>query len=249
MSPNNAHKRQKLGLKDFSDSKILSDITIRYGPIGERIFEAHRIVLSSKSYWFKAAFTGGFAESSARDITLKEDDPDALKTMREFAYDEDSLHPDELAKGTPIGIRHALGLYRVGDKYDFPRFRDCTISCFKLRLEHWLSQPSLGDDAAHKDFCDIVREVYDIVGPDNHTRQKLVVALLETIDDVDSTRILNNTGGKQRSVVEAAQEVAPFGRDSFLHLMAKTGSSAVNEFGLRGLASAAEISGTTGRPP
>ncbi|KAI4684069.1 hypothetical protein J4E81_009232 [Alternaria sp. BMP 2799] len=134
-SPSNANKRQKLGLKDFSDSKVLSDITIRYGAIGERIFDAHRIVLSSKSYWFKAAFTGGFAESSVRDITLKEDDPDSLKTMLNFAYDEASLHSDELAKGTPL---------------------------------------------------------------------------------------------------EAAQEVAPFGRDSFLHLMAKTGSSAVNEFGLLG---------------
>jgi len=152
--------------------------------------------------------------------------------MLNFAYDEASLYPDELAKGTLLGIRHTLGLYRVGDKYDFPRFRECVISCFKLRFKHWLSQPPIGDDAAHKDFCDIVREVYDIVGPDNHPRQKLVVALLEAIDDVDSTRILNNTGGKQRLIVKAAQEIAPFGRDSFLNLMAKTGSSTVDEFGM-----------------
>lgn len=74
------HKRQKLGFEEsvakcieatyadkidhsYSDLKVLSDITIRYGASGERTFEAHRIVLSAKSYWFKAAFTGQFAVS------------------------------------------------------------------------------------------------------------------------------------------------------------------------------------------
>lgn len=39
----------------------LSDVTIRYGASEELTFEAHKLLLSAKSYWFEAAFTGGFA--------------------------------------------------------------------------------------------------------------------------------------------------------------------------------------------
>ncbi|KAI4947350.1 hypothetical protein J4E91_006702 [Alternaria rosae] len=145
------YKRQKLGFEEsvakcieathadktdhsYSDSKVLSDITIRYGALGERTFEAHRILLSAKAYWFKAAFTGQFAESSAREITLKEDDSDALLTMLNFAYDQKIPPPDDSSSGTPLNIRHCLHLYRVGDKYDYPQFRDQAVSLFKCSM-------------------------------------------------------------------------------------------------------------------
>ncbi|KAI4659426.1 uncharacterized protein J4E78_005854 [Alternaria triticimaculans] len=138
-SPSNPHKRQKLGFESYSNSRVLSDITIRYGVSGERTFEAHKVVLSAMSYWFKAAFTGQFAESSAREITLKEDDPDALLLMLNFAYDQKipSLDDVDNVVRTARSIRDCLGLYRVADKYDFPQFLDrLGTVCDLPYLEH-----------------------------------------------------------------------------------------------------------------
>ena len=56
-------KRTRARDSRFSNSKVLSDITIRYGASGELKFEAHRLLLSAQSRWFEAAFTGGLAVS------------------------------------------------------------------------------------------------------------------------------------------------------------------------------------------
>ncbi|KAI4640053.1 hypothetical protein J4E93_008853 [Alternaria ventricosa] len=222
-SQSNPHKRQKLGFENYSDSKVLSDITIRYGASGERTFEGHRLLLSAKSYWFKAAFTGQFAESSAKEITLKEDDPDALRAMLNYAYDEKSVPwPDDSLAGTTFDIHHILDLYRVGDKYDFPSFRLQLIFRLMTALRRWFSrpsEPSIGYAAESEEFCEIIRKVYDIVGSEHQEDQDLVETFLQAIDEHPSARILNNTGGKQGIIVKASREVAEFGRDIFLHLM------------------------------
>jgi hypothetical protein len=47
----------------FANSSTLSDVTIHYGDSGELRFEADKAVLSAKSRWFEAAFTGNFQVS------------------------------------------------------------------------------------------------------------------------------------------------------------------------------------------
>ncbi|KAH7091637.1 hypothetical protein FB567DRAFT_589514 [Paraphoma chrysanthemicola] len=83
----NASKRPCLGLNEYSNSSRFSDVTIRYGNAGEVTFDAHQVILSAKSYWFKNAFAGPFKESEAKEVTLKQDDPAALTVMLVAAYD------------------------------------------------------------------------------------------------------------------------------------------------------------------
>ncbi|KAI4633894.1 uncharacterized protein J4E87_001061 [Alternaria ethzedia] len=105
-----------------------------------------------------------------REITLKEDDPDALLLMLNFAYDQKipSLDDVDNVIRTARSIRDCLGLYRVGDKYDFAQFRDRVISVFKCSIGWWSMQvrsddPDPIDAVVHREFCGFVRDVYDIV--------------------------------------------------------------------------------------
>ncbi|KAF2649986.1 hypothetical protein K491DRAFT_573422, partial [Lophiostoma macrostomum CBS 122681] len=70
----------------YKNSKTLSDITIKYGTNGERIFYGHKIILCKYSRWFQAAFTGNFKESEDKEMTLHDDDPDALEVLVGFTY-------------------------------------------------------------------------------------------------------------------------------------------------------------------
>jgi len=65
----------------------LSDVTIVYGFNGEKKYEAHRFILCNASQWFmNASRNPRFIEANDRVITLKEDHPDALDALFEFAY-------------------------------------------------------------------------------------------------------------------------------------------------------------------
>ena len=61
MTTNVEGKHTKVPASRYSNSKVLSDVTIRYGASSELKFEAQRLLLSAQSRWFEAAFTGGFA--------------------------------------------------------------------------------------------------------------------------------------------------------------------------------------------
>ena len=63
MTTNVEGKHTKVPASRYSNSKVLSDVTIRYGASSELKFEAQRLLLSAQSRWFEAAFTGGFAVS------------------------------------------------------------------------------------------------------------------------------------------------------------------------------------------
>lgn len=149
--------------------------------------------------------------------------------MLNFAYDQKIPSPDDVDNvvRTARSIRNCLGLYRVGDKYDFPQFRDRVISVFKCSIGWWSMQvrsddPVPIDAIAHREFCGFVRDVYDIVGSEHHPSHPLVDVLLGFADDQRSTYMVNRIG-RQPLIASACREVAEFGRDIFLHLMAKTG--------------------------
>ena len=49
-----------IGLEQFKNPTELSDIKIKYGAHGERVFYGHKVILCKEARWFKAAFTGAF---------------------------------------------------------------------------------------------------------------------------------------------------------------------------------------------
>lgn len=144
--------------------------------------------------------------------------------MLNFAYDQKIPPPDDSSSGTPLNIRHCLDLYRVGDKYDYPQFRDQAVSLFKCSMGGWSirrSDPFPRNAAAQKEFCGFVRDVYDVAGSDHQPSHSLVDVLLGFADGQRSTYMVNGIGDEPL-IASACREVAEFGRDIFLHLMAKT---------------------------
>ena len=67
----------------YFDSPTHSDITICVA--GTEI-RAHKLILSVGSEFFKAAFEGRFSESNAPTLTLKDDDPAAIKGLLAWIY-------------------------------------------------------------------------------------------------------------------------------------------------------------------
>jgi hypothetical protein len=162
------------------------------------------------------------------------DDPDALKIMLGFAYDPQIRRPAELLYGATDTINHFLGLYRVGDKYQFPAFLDRVDPWLTGCMYDWLDRstgPFDKDSIARSEFCGFVRDIYELVGLEHRPSHPLVHILLELATDRGSASVLNNTGGHQPLIVTALQEVAEFGRDVLLHLMGKTGSWEVGDKG------------------
>jgi hypothetical protein len=162
------------------------------------------------------------------------DDPDALKIMLGFAYDQQIHIWERPLNGTTVNIKRLLELYRVGDKYQFPAFLVPVASWLDSCVYKWLDSsagPFDKDSIESSEFRGFVRDIYELVGSEHRPSHPLVQVLLELATDRGSASVLNNTGGCQPLIVTASQEVAEFGRDIFLHLMDKTGSSEADDKG------------------
>ncbi|KAF2258019.1 hypothetical protein CC78DRAFT_572775 [Lojkania enalia] len=111
----------------YYNSTNLSDITIVYGIEGKKRFQGHRMVLSSKSKWFSNAFEGRFREANSSEITLKDDDTQAVRSMLEYCYTNDYLSSEHNRDGREdrgvylayckTAMLHHLHVMVVADKY------------------------------------------------------------------------------------------------------------------------------------
>jgi hypothetical protein len=165
-------------------------------------------------------------ESNAKEITLKEDDPVAITIMLNFAYTYNRSFPlPDGHRGTTKNIRRIISLYRVEDKYDFPDFEGAPEDEFVEQFHAWLDEPTSQagkDESAVTEFCSIVSDIYNLVGPDPLPKHPLVYSLLMVMEQREEYSILNNVGGNHLLLTRASQEVAEFGRDLFLDLIGKT---------------------------
>ncbi|KAF2113927.1 hypothetical protein BDV96DRAFT_647423 [Lophiotrema nucula] len=137
-----ASERKEISSMDYFNNPTLSDVVLRYGKHGERTFHAHKIMLCSKSRWFRAALTGKFKESSDKEIVLQasaDQDPDAIYMMLQFMYGPDhdpvlklpwSDTAIEEAKKTNKESLFWLAVAEVGDYYDLPYL--LTMACFQF---------------------------------------------------------------------------------------------------------------------
>jgi len=63
--------------KDFSDVKIVC---------GDRVFDCHRIILSTRSPVFRAMFQNGMTEARTKRVEIKELEPAVVQAMLEYIY-------------------------------------------------------------------------------------------------------------------------------------------------------------------
>ncbi|KAK4502334.1 hypothetical protein PRZ48_005759 [Zasmidium cellare] len=69
----------------YFNNAALSDVTIHFGDDNEQL-KLHRVILASSSEHFRKMFEGGFAEATAKDIHLEDDDPEALYGLLAWCY-------------------------------------------------------------------------------------------------------------------------------------------------------------------
>jgi hypothetical protein len=155
------------------------------------------------------------------------DDPEALKVMLDYAYNPRKLPlKDVLSEYNDIiNIRYFLELYRVADKYNFPAFRAEVICRFTSCMETWVDlddEDTSEGSSKCREFSDVVRSVYDLVGSERKPKHSLIKVLMEVADKLDPASVFNNAGSRRPLIKMASQQVAEFGRDILLRMMKVT---------------------------
>ncbi|KAF2714398.1 hypothetical protein K504DRAFT_346949, partial [Pleomassaria siparia CBS 279.74] len=202
----------------YHNSKILSDITIRYGEKSEKVFYGHKQLLSSRSYWFEKAFTSSFQESEAKEITLHDDDPNALEAMFYHIYHETTAWDEDEGQeeDTSSSLQHLLQVCRVADKYDCPEVLEFASTKVLRCLRLYLSK-SARVQAPEKELQDIIQSFYDSsdIAMKNSTITTNMVYIIMNHADVG---ILNKPGSLRPVILEAAMAIPEFGRDILFYL-------------------------------
>lgn len=206
----------------YCNNPSLSDITIKFSG---RVFYGHKVILSSQSKWFQAAFRNGFKESTDEAITLYEDNADALEYVLNEAYKDD---PSTVREWNYVNDVHkSLAYFEVADKYEFPRIRAQTLDDFGNALYQFFHKswdtPELLLGAT-KAFCSIVSNGYRISGSDpcNPIVGKILQLARGGVEEYLGILDCHRTPS-QYLYKEAAKVVPEFGRDLFLQLMSGVG--------------------------
>ena len=104
--------------KDFSDVKIIC---------GDKVFDCHRIFLSSRSSVFRAMFQHGMTEAQTRKIEIKELEPEVVQAMLKYIYTGNmnfsTMKPEEMLAAAQM---YDLGLLK--DYYEEKLCKSLDIS-------------------------------------------------------------------------------------------------------------------------
>ncbi|GAB7332583.1 hypothetical protein MBLNU13_g04358t3 [Cladosporium sp. NU13] len=119
----------------FNKAKF-SDLLIKFS---DREIHAHRFVLCQSSAYFDKLCgpDSHFAEADRNEITLYDDDPDALEAMLRHIYNF-WLRPPCLSLGTSAKVRFYCNVVVVSDKYALPALGDearKSLNTFVVSLE------------------------------------------------------------------------------------------------------------------
>ena len=176
------------------------------------MFYGHKFFLSTRSYWFEAAFTGKFQEKESKEITLHDDDADALEAMLYYLYHDKRKWTGRL--DTDIYLLFCLNLYQVADKYDCPNVQEAAHFDFCNGFKkYW-------DNAAH---CEVVDGFPEIVSKLYEGPQSLLKYSLQAILNHEESQLTGSLGKLRPLILKTARDVAEFGRDILLHIMEQTG--------------------------
>ncbi|KAI7774373.1 hypothetical protein LA080_008847 [Diaporthe eres] len=88
----------------------LADATI---VCGDRTWNVHKVIGSSRCKWFETAFYGKFAEAASGKVVLEEQDPDLIDNLLRYIYAKDINIP-KLKDGEHIPAL-CVRIFRLGD--------------------------------------------------------------------------------------------------------------------------------------
>ncbi|CAA9961526.1 BTB-POZ domain-containing protein [Pyrenophora teres f. maculata] len=96
----------------FSDFKIRQ---ICNGKTKE--YYSHKVMLCSRSAYFRKALMGSFKEASEDSMDIHDDNPDHFEAMLRYIY-TDEYEPPLNASAFEMGFLFPIGVYILADKYD-----------------------------------------------------------------------------------------------------------------------------------
>lgn len=100
-------------------------VKISVGP-EKQLFRVHKELLCSRSPYFKAMFTSGFAETASQSASLPEDKPDILGLFLEWVYGGRVLHAATWTRKTSMGNK--IHLYNFAEKICLDELADFTMT-------------------------------------------------------------------------------------------------------------------------
>jgi len=115
-------------------NKDLSDVIII---CGNKKFECHKIILSSRSPVFKAMFTSNMKEQNAGSVEIKNMNPEVLENLLQYIYNCEASNIDTLTKE----------LIAAADQYQIEKLKElCEVKlCQNMTVENCIELLGLGD--------------------------------------------------------------------------------------------------------
>ncbi|PNH06346.1 Kelch-like protein 30 [Tetrabaena socialis] len=98
-----------------------ADVTIM---VGERIFHAHRGLLSARSDYFQQRFGADFADGSAPQLSLPDADPDVFEVVLGWVYTD----------AADIPAAHAAGVAELADRLLLPELREQAVAVMEASV-------------------------------------------------------------------------------------------------------------------
>lgn len=160
----------------YFDNAAHCDVTIHFR--GGKV-HAHKVMLAAQSEHFYKMFESGFMETSARDVHLKEDDPDALFGLLAWCYGLLCIATSCVAEEHTVletqyhgsdfedHLKYIAELYVTADKYTVPALKAHAKKHFNLAMQG-LSQRCtrarkevMGAELLLADFEDVTTLVYN----------------------------------------------------------------------------------------
>lgn len=126
-------------IKDLRESGNDADVTLSIVNENDtRKFKAHKLILKSRSKYFKAMFDSSFEEASSDEIEIRDVDGNLFEKFLEFLYSgEPPKDVDQIA----------FDLLKIADRFELPSLVDCCAAaiCCILNKDNVIDAIHLAD--------------------------------------------------------------------------------------------------------
>ncbi|KAK5124058.1 hypothetical protein LTR85_002255 [Meristemomyces frigidus] len=157
--------------KSYLQDPSFSDFIIRTA--SGNAYRVHRNIISSHSNYFAKLCRGDFKESTAGEVTLHDDPPEAVKLMIDFFYTFDYKVPGSAISGLPDLEVYAM-VFILADKYEIPDLKAHAFHCFEYDGTEAIG--NIGDEASEM-FLAVVPYIYTHVLPHDHSLRQALIGL------------------------------------------------------------------------
>ncbi|KAF4342501.1 speckle-type POZ [Fusarium beomiforme] len=150
----NGHLEALCTTAELYETGVYSDLTVT---CGDDVYCVHKNIIWPRSSFFKAACDGRFNVCHHVQISLPDDEPEAVRMMMRYFYYLNLAPPKDSTSRDPKPLKPSPDLcllvkvYALGEKYDIPGLKETARKKFE-ELALYLSSNSNLQDAAQEAY-------------------------------------------------------------------------------------------------